>query len=163
MPRLPTTMEGFLALPTRRQDAILDAYDVLAALRRGEGSLRHLAKDRGTTPRNVLRHAAPGLRKDQHGRWRARATDRLPRPMRVISTEGEVEAVVRLSREASLNSLHGTTVSQVLANRPGAGAELRQFRGMRVAGYELEADQDRLEALGRRGALSWPEIYARGN
>ena len=76
---------------------------------------------------------------------------------------GGVEAGGRASREARLNARHGIVVGQFVANRPGAGEELRQFRGTRVAGYELEADQDRIEALGRRGALSWPEIYARGN
>lgn len=162
-PRVPRQIADFLGLPERRQETILRAYSVVSRLRAGEGWLRGLSREEQTTPRTVRRIAGSALRKTSHGRWAARGSDQLRRPMRVISTQGVVESMVRSSGEATLDSRHANVVGRFLANDPRAREELRQFRGERVGSYALETDEQRLKALARRGVLAWPEIYAHGN
>jgi len=159
---IPSELADFLALPERRQDTIFKALMVLARLRRKEGSLEALAREEGTTVRTVRRYVGPGLRQTKGGRWRARPSDRLPRPMRVIATDGVHELIVRSSREASLNSRHALLAGRIAGTDPRAPAELPAFAGKTVAGKELETDQTRLEALARRGLLP-PELYSHGH
>jgi hypothetical protein len=77
--------------------------------------------------------------------------------MRINSTDGVVDRMVRGSNRRSLIGQHHNAVAQYLAT--GNEAVLAPFVGERVAGVTLETQPDELESRYLRGELEFLEIY----
>ena len=140
-----------------RKDTFDRVLEALGIQRRNGGSLTRAARDADTSVRTVKKYAGEALEKDGSGRYQVRPADRLIRPMRIVTTEGVAEDIVRGSRVASLNARHANAVKYYLST--GDASVLAPFIGKSVAGHPLETDPDRLDELGRRGFLDWLSIY----
>lgn len=134
---------------------------------RSEGlSLRRAAAEEGISPGTVLRNAKGALRKNAHGRYRARASDRLLRPLIVPSSQGLAEIATRDSRAATIVGEYWNAVNHYLET--GDDIELARFRGVTITAAQgnavpLLTDTDELERLGSAGILSFQSIYARAS
>lgn len=134
---------------------------------RSEGlSLRRAAAEEGISPATVLRNAKGALRKNARGRYRARASDRLLRPLVVPSSQGLAEIATRDSRSATIVGEYWNAVNHYLET--GDDTELARFRGVTITAAQgnavpLLTDTDELERLGSVGILSFQSIYARAS
>lgn len=94
----------------------------------------------------AIQHTAPSATEKRHGRWQAKAFDRLSRTMDAITTEGIVTLAVRDSRTASKIAAHANAVKTFLDTGDASG--LRPFRNMRFTvdhhTYTFETDLDTL-------------------
>lgn len=150
------TAKSFAGLRDSQQQARARALDALAKVRRG-ASLTQAAKQAGTTPNTVHRYAGSALRRE-HGRTVASGSDRIYRQLNLITTDGRKDEVpLRTSRQASLVGRHADAIKRFLAS--GDDAPLRKFRGVKVAGYELESDPAAIEELERTSQLDGYEPY----
>jgi hypothetical protein len=126
---------------------------------RSEGlSLRRAAAEEGISPATVLGNAKGALRKDARGRYRARASDRLLRPLVVPSSQGLAEIATRDSRSATIVGEYWNAVNHYLET--GDETELARFRGVAITAAQghavpLLTDTDELERLGSVGILSF--------
>lgn len=105
----------------------------------------------------MTRYVGRALRRGRDRRYLARPTDRLPRPVQVLTTEGTKSLVLRGSNVTTLVARHWNTVGRFLAT--GETRALDSFRGRRVAGRELETDPDAIERQARRGELEFEDLY----
>jgi hypothetical protein len=132
---------------------------------RSEGlSLRRAAAEKGISPATVLRNAKGALRKNARGRYRARASDRIPRLLVVPSSQGLAEIATRDSRSATIVGEYWNAVNHYLET--GDDTDLSRFRGVTVTAAQgnavpLLTDTAELERLGSVGILSFQSIYAR--
>jgi hypothetical protein len=134
------------------------ALEALALMRREGLSLRAAARDAGTTPAAVLRHAGAALEREQ-GRYRAKRGDRLLRVMTVLARDGLMHEVeLRSSRQASLVGEHWAAIQHYL--RTGDDSRLQALEGETVAGITLETDPDQIDIWERLGELELEDIYA---
>jgi len=137
--------------------AQLRALEALRLMRRDGVSRQRAAHRANTTPRTIARYVGSALKKDR-GRYVALAGDRLARPpLRVLTTEGPKDLIVRGSRGSSLVGAHWNAIERFLST--GDTNRLTPFRGKRVAGHTLETDPDAIEREARRGELEFEDLY----
>ncbi len=127
-------------------------------------SLKEAAREIGIRPETVQRHAGPALRKTKSGKYEARASDTLLRPIVVVAPGGLREIVVRDSASATLAAEHSNAVQAFL--QTGDSTDVLALRGQYIidAGGKripLLTDLDELERLGAVGVLSFESLYAR--
>jgi len=151
-----TGPKSLARLPDAAQRVRADVLDVVAGMRRERTELGTAAGRASMSPDVVRYYAGPALRDEPGGGTFAMPADRLYRPMVIISNGELVEVDVRGSRVASTVSAYWNAVEQYLEGDDDA---LRPFVGVRVAGYELEADGEVIEELARRGGFSFESIY----
>lgn len=133
------------------------ALEALSLMRRKGLSLERAAAQANTTPNAVLRHAGPALVRSSNGRYWPTPNDTLLRALLVLTTEGLIEIALLDSREATVVGRHWSAIGRLLET--GDATALRPFEGRRVGGFVLETDPDVIEELGRRGELSFEDIY----
>jgi hypothetical protein len=133
------------------------ALEAVGLMRREGFSLTRAASRADTTPAAVLRHAGAALVRSPGGRYQPTPDDRLFRPLRALTTEGEVELDLPNSRDASLVGRHWAAIGLLLEKSDER--TLEGFRGCRVGGFVLETDPDVIEELARRGELRFEDIY----
>lgn len=147
--------------PAERQarDRALEAVQLM---RRDGLSLSRAAKQAGTTPNAVRRHAGSAL-EPVGGRYRAKPYDRLVREMHVLTARGVIVVPVRDSRSATKIASYMSAVDHYL--RTGDDRRLRRFRGQGVwvekRFYPFITDLDTLDRLASAGEVSFEELYAR--
>jgi hypothetical protein len=156
--RIPPNPSGSRAIPAadlglRLQIRDQHAFEALSLMRHGR-SLRQAAREVGESPATVLRRVGAALRRDPSGRWVARPTDQLVRPMEILTREGKVAVMVRGSKAASLVATHWNAIKDELQGRPGA---LRHFRGLTI---KFLTDPRRVRELADAGELSFETIYS---
>lgn len=151
------TARVWARLGQRQKDAYDRVLEALTIQRRDKVSMTTAAGEAETSIRTIRKYAGSAIDRESSGRYRVRSADRLVRPMRIVGTNGTVEATVRGSQVASLNARHANAVKRYL--NTGDVSVLVPFTGKRVAGHVLETDPDRLDELGRRGSLDWLSIY----
>ena len=139
------------ALRPSQKQARARALDALSKVRHG-ATLTRAAKEAGTTPNTVARYTSEQLHRER-GRVVASRSDRLFRVMNVITTEGVQEVSVRSSRQASVVGEHANAVKKFLLS--GDDEPLHKFRGVKVAGRELETRPEILEELQRTSELEY--------
>ncbi|HEY1866745.1 MAG TPA: hypothetical protein VGG70_00520 [Candidatus Cybelea sp.] len=129
-------------------------------------SLSRASREEGVSPATVLRHAKSALRKTSQGRYKARKSDRLLRPLVIPTPDGLAEIATRDSRAATIVGEYWNAVDAYLAT--GDETELKRFRGVSIIDAQgnvvpLLTDTAELERLGSAGILSFQSIYARAS
>lgn len=162
-PRLPKTLAQYDKLPRRSQAAIENVAHVVTRMREGY-SLKRAAAEYGIDPRTVVRLGGSALRKTSGGRYAAKPSDNLFRPLVVPAYGGRVEVGVRGSRAST--ALSDRLNAQRIFAGTGDDSQLRKLRRAKVldaSGREVPflTDLDELERLGDLGVLSYESIYAR--
>ncbi len=142
----------------RSYDTRLRALDALRLMRTDRVSRAEAAHRSGTTPRSVARYVGSALQRGKDGRYRALPTDRIARPVQVLTRDGRKNLVLRGSRVASTVARHWNAVHRFLGT--GDTEALAPFHGKRVAGHTLETDPDAIEREARRGELEFEDLYA---
>lgn len=139
------------------------ALHALQLMRRDGFSLTHAAKEVGTTPKTVRRHAGPALQQTESGSYRAKPYDRMVRQMRFLTGEGLMVLPVRDSRSASKLAHYMAAVDHYL--RTGDDDRLRRFRGKGIwvdkRFRPFITDLDLLDRLANAGEVSFEDLYAR--
>jgi hypothetical protein len=143
-----------------RSPISLGVTSVLSKMRAGS-SLRKAARESGVAPRSVLRRAASALRKTESGRYRAKASDRLIRTLKIPTVHGPQEIQVRGLREASILGRYWVAVHKYYEN---GDASVQKFSGESITAvdgtkYLLLTDFDVLNRLGSAGVLSFESLY----
>ena len=133
--------------PSERQ-ARSRALEAVQVMRRDGLSLSRAAKQAGTTPNAVRRHAGQALER-RGRRYRARAYDRLVREMHFLTGQGLVVLPVRDSRSASKIARYMGALDHYL--RTGDDHRLSRLRGQGVwvekRFYPFITDLDLLDRL----------------
>ncbi len=139
------------------------ALETVQVMRRDGLSLSRAARQVGTTPNAVRRHAGRALEQTARGRYRAKPYDRLLRQMRFLTAKGVTVLSVRDSRSAAKLARYMSAVDHYL--RTGDDRLLRRFRGQ---GIWVEkrfrpflTDLDPLDRLADAGEVSFEELYVR--
>lgn len=145
------------------QQARRRALDAVAIMRKESLSLGQAARAAGTTTAAIKRHAGPALERDNRGRYGAKASDHLVRPMLVLTPDGLITLDVRDSRTASKIAAHHNAVKHYLDT--GDDRALRAFRGRRggvTVGkrfYPFITDTSVLDRLADAGELAFDDLY----
>jgi hypothetical protein len=157
-PRRVRTRAEYESLTPKQHELRIRAANIANAMRADPTlSLRRAAAREGMRPEAARAYASEAF--EQVGaRWRATRADRMPFVMKINTTDGLVERMVRGSEKRSLIGQHHNAVSQYLAT--GDTTVLEPFAGKHVAGMTLETRPDELEQQWMRGELEFLEIYA---
>jgi hypothetical protein len=163
-PLVPRTAEQFFAMPPKLQDRWNSVTHAITDMRTKGLSLPEAARANDITPKTVVRLGGSALRKAAHGRYKAKASDRLLRVMAILTREGTREVPTRDSRQASLTAEHWNAVQKYL--QTGDDKTLRKLRrktiidarGKRI---RLLTDTYELDRLGSAGVLSFESLYAK--
>ena len=156
LPRRVRTTSDIAALHPSERLARRQALEAVSRMRRDGLSLTRAAERSNTTPAAVVRHAGKALARSPGGRYLA-VPDAILRPMSMLSTEGVIEVDIRRSGEATLIGAHWAAVGRLLERGDTSG--LRPFARRKVAGHRFETDPAAIEDLGRRGVVSFEDIY----
>jgi hypothetical protein len=138
---------------------------VISKMRGEKTSLQKAAKEKNISPRTVKRWAGSALQKSASRKWSATPGDRLLREMRMITTDGERDILVRGSRQATQLSRYSRAVQTYV--RTGDASELlAKFHGRFIKdanGLKLPflTDLDELKRRASAGALSFESLYTR--
>jgi hypothetical protein len=135
---------------------------VLSKMRSGI-SLRKAAREAKVSPRTVLKRAGSALRKNKSGRYAAKPSDRLVRPILVPTPEGPREIEVRGLREAGRVGRYWAALQKYY--EVGDASNLRKFSGQSItdtngAQFPLITDLSILDRLGSAGVVSFESIYS---
>ena len=157
------TLAQFDALPRRSQLAVENAAHVVTRMRENV-SLKSASTEYGVDPRTVIKLGGSALRKTSGGRYAAKPSDNLFRPLVVPVHGGRIEVGVRGSRAASELSKRAIAQREFLAT--GDDTKLRKLRKTKIldaSGREVPflTDEEELARQGDLGALSFESIYAR--
>ena len=107
--RVPS--KSFVALPEKLQDQWVRSLSAVSKMKAEDVSLPQTAREFGLSPGTLRRLGAPALRKDKNGQYVAKASDRLLRPMLVLTREGpreiatEIRAQPRWSRNTGMQPI----------------------------------------------------------
>jgi uncharacterized protein YaaR (DUF327 family) len=147
-----------------QQDAYRRVLDALSFKRRNPHvSLSKAAKTTGTTLRTIRRYADPVLT-IRSGRIDVRATDRLPRPMRLLTAEGEQVIRTSSARTASRIARYNNALREFLNS--GNSESLKRFAGKAVRSrgqrYAFVTDEQTIRKFARPGELHFLDVYDMG-
>lgn len=79
--------------------------------------------------------------------------------MRVLTTDGVVEAAVPKPEEQSLVIGHWHAIDRVLE---GNTSQIGAYRGKTAAGHKLAADPKKITEWAKQGDIDFEDIYAAG-
>jgi hypothetical protein len=138
--------------------------DALSEMRRNpHRPFSAVARSVGTTVKTVRRYAGEAL-EVRGGRIDVKPTDRIARPMRMLTTDGEQNVVVHNSRDASRISKHNNAVKTALYSFGTDRRALDRFAGktVRTDGkiYTFATDYEQIIRLTRAGAVHFLDIYS---
>lgn len=121
------------------------ALRALSSMRRG-ASFSRAARENGVTVRTIQRYAGSALVRDRRGgRIRASKSDRLVRYLQIPDERGgSKEIKVRGSKAASEVARYKAAVNKFLSGDAGA---LKKWRGKKIAGHPLIANESTLKRL----------------
>jgi len=153
-PRIANSDE-LAKLPASAQEARRSAFDALSLARRENLDFATAARRSGVDPlaaRWWLADTVSGA----GDTMTVTDADRLLRSMFVYSGGQAVPVDVRGSRQATRIAEYHRAVAAFL---DGDLKALEPFRGVTIAGVELEADPDVIEDMGRFGEFEFEDIY----
>jgi hypothetical protein len=158
-----TSRAAYDALKPVEREAHARALEAVNVMRRLGLTIERAARDVGTTVESVLKFGGSSLTRGPRNRYVPKASDRLLRPMEVITSEGKQSIDVRDSRSAAKIARHANAVRHYV--NTGDTSRLREFRravvwsGKRGHRLASDLDLDMLELHGRAGELSFEHIY----
>jgi hypothetical protein len=137
---------------------------VLGKMRRKGASLRQAAREAKVAPRTVIKKASSALRKSKSGRYSAKSSDRLVRPLMIPTSEGPMEIEVRGLKQASSLGRYWSALHKYFER---GDKSLQKFAGQSITAtdgtkYPLITDFAVLDNLGSAGVLSFESLYAGG-
>jgi hypothetical protein len=152
------------ALTGKAEDAYRRALDAIAMKRRDPKiSLSKAARARGTTIPTIRKYAGSAI-EVRSGRIDVTLADRLPRPMRILTPQGEFIVRTTSSRTASRIGEHNNAIRIYVLT--GDTSELKRFEGkiVRSGGktYGFATDKRTLDKFARAGAIHVIDIYFTG-
>lgn len=146
-----------------KQDAYYRVLDAVALGRRDKLAASKAARKSGTTL-NTMRKYAPSALEERSGRVHVTPSDRLPRLMRMFTTQGELPVYTTSSRTATRIAEHNIAVKDYVLTRDTT--ELKRFEGKTVRSrgktYTFGTDPRTLDRHIRAGAVHFVDIYVRG-
>lgn len=160
----PSISRHFLeALNGAKEDAYRRVLDALSLSRRDKLSATKAARASGTTLKTMRRYAANAI-EERNGRCYVAPSDRLPRRMRMLTSQGEVAVRTTSSRTATRIADHNNAIrAYVLTGDPSA---LKAFDGKTVRSggqvYQFATDRRTIDRYVRAGSIHFVDIYARG-
>lgn len=162
------TVQAYKHLKPAEQQAYVRAREALGIWRRGDASsLTEAAHMAGTTPNAMRKYVSPAL-ETEGLKTTPRDSDRLLRPMPVVTTSGVPRLLIENSDDARLISGHSNTVRHFLEARTPeslerANKKLDSFRGQYVLvdgqKHYLETDRTKLRQMAEQGELDYESIY----
>ena len=137
--------------------------NAIARMRKEGISLRKAAQEGKVSPRTVIKRAFSALRKGKSGRYVAKTSDRLIRPLMIPTPEGSTEIEVRGLKAASLLGRYWAAVHKYYET---GDKSVQKFSGEFVTAtdgvkYPLLTDLDVLNRLGSAGVLTFESLYGR--
>lgn len=127
--------------------------------------LTAVAKRMGTTVPTIRKYA-PSALEIRGGRIDVKSVDRIPRRLRLLTPGGEVEVLVRNSRDATRISKHSDAVKKALYSFGIDTEPLKRFEGktLRAGGktYVFASDYRVINRHLRAGSVHFLDIYAPG-
>jgi hypothetical protein len=159
-PRRLIRSQDFSLLPERARDSRTKALRVVSLARDEKTTAEEVAGRLGVPMRDVRYWAREALRPTRHGKTLPTRGDRIAR-LRPVIFEGDDESsfvIVRGSRAAERADFVFDIQWRFIAGH-AEEAELELIRGLRFGGRVVESDPDRLEFLGRAGAIDIGEAY----
>lgn len=150
------------ATSAAKQDTYRRVLDAFSLKRRNPDlSLTRAAKSSGTTLKTVRKYAGPALT-IRSGRLDVKPTDRLPRPMRMLTARGEVVIQTTSSRVASRIGRFNNALRKYYVSNDSSALHAFAGKSIRSRGedYEFVTDAKTLNRLARAGALHFLDIYA---
>jgi hypothetical protein len=156
--RLVRNRRQLEALTLAEKEARERVLEAVSEARRSGTSLTRATREAGTTIATLLRYGAPAVERLPNRRYRVLPSDRLYRPIQVVSVAGLVIVDTHSSRQATLASAHARAIDKY--GLSGDEHLLDPFRGKGISVYQFETDPARLAALAAAGELSPFELYA---
>lgn len=137
--------------------------NAIARMRKEGISLRRAARESKVAPRTVIKRAPSALRKGKSGRYSAKTSDRLVRPLMIPTPEGSTEIEVRGLKAASLLGRYWAAVHKYYET---GDTSVKKFSGESITAtdgvkHPLLTDLDVLNRLGYAGVFSFESLYAR--
>jgi len=144
-----------------QHEAYRTSLEVLRQMRHGK-SLYQASRAHHIAPDTVRRYVGTALTRQPDGRYRAKASDRLYRPMWLLTEQGKVAVDVANSREASKLADYMSAVNVYL--RTGNTRPLRHFERLRLrlrdkSVRRFVTDPEVLDRLALAGELSFEDLY----
>jgi hypothetical protein len=160
----PRTAAQYNVKPEKFKDTWARVISVIFKLRNEKTSLTKAAQERGISPRTVKRWARSALQKRANGKWSPTKSDRLLREMKIPTSEGKRDILVRGSRQATLLAEYWNAVDKYLSI--GDASKLVSFEGKffkDANGVQIPFLTDRavLDRMGSAGVLSFESLYVR--
>ena len=148
--------------PTARQIRIHDeALHALSQMRTKNVSLTVAARQKGIDRRTLIRHVGKALTKTEHGRYKAKPSDRFTRRLQMFTEKGEEPITVRGSRLASRIASYMNAVERYLAT--GKTDELDKYAGKSVTVGKTKhlfvTDTDLIRRLYDADEISFEDLY----
>jgi hypothetical protein len=162
--RAPKVTRRFLeALTGAREDAYRRVLDALSLSRRDKVSPTKAARATGTTLK-TMRKYAPTAVELRGSRYIVTPSDRLPRYMRMLTTQGETVVRTTSSRTATLIADYNNAmrVYVLTGDATGLAAFKDKTVGSRGEVYTFATDRRTIDRYVRAGAVHFLDIYARG-
>ncbi len=158
----PRTAHAYAQLSRAKRETYGRSLSALS-FRRAGLSLTAAARKADTTVRTVLRTLGDIVMRGPGGRYGVKASDRLFREMRFLTRDGVIEVGVTDSRVASTIARYWAAVDRFLTT--GETSALKEFRGKSIriqkVAYRFVTDPKTLKSLGRRGEISFEDLYVR--
>jgi hypothetical protein len=151
-------------MPQKLQDQWVATVNAVSKMRADDILLPQAARQFRLSPRTLKRLGAPGLRKGKNGRYVVKRSDKLFRPMLVLTREGPREIGIRDSRTATLVAEHWNAAHRYLET--GDKLVRRKFRGRSFVDasgkkVRLMTDLEELDLQGHAGELSFESVYSK--
>lgn len=145
-------------LHTKREAEVYEKVLAAISLSRREGiDLAIAARIEGTRVRTIQRYAPSAIEK-RKGMYRAKPSDRLPRPLSTVGPKGMRPLPVRSSKSASKVARYLNAVRTLIYK--GDASALVPFRGKKIAGYRFVTNVAQLKRLADAGLLGLDRLYA---
>jgi len=150
-------------LTGKGEDAYRRVLDALALSRRDKTSVTKAAERTGTTVKTIRKYGASAI-EERSGRLYVKATDRLPRSMRLLTPKGEVVIHTTSSRTATQLADYNNALRNYVLTRDTT--ELKAFEGKAVRSggqvYAFATDPRTLDRYVRAGAVHFVDVYVTG-
>lgn len=157
----PRTLAEFLAMPEDKRDIHTRATQAITYMRTEHASVPAAARELGLPESALRRIGDPAMRKGENGRYTAKPSDHLLRPLLVLTPKGPREIGVRDSRIATLVAEHWNVAHRFLES---GDKSVRKFRGKSFIDADgkkirLMTNLKELERRGHAGVLRLESIY----